>query len=479
MGDKMTNIYDIMAWAYRKLCPFDFNKVCGYKPENGKEIFDLFDICYEKEKNFSREAVNKIYGKLSIMENEITDSDAKSEFYYLIIMAVDTYEYRYASISTTLRQIKSMTGLNEDNADVLIYPKMQRTVIHEISDNLENYEKKQMNKRRGGLRKRKDIDTNGINKRLNNYIIIERCDMKEYDINLHILQDGGVFSKQVLDKQCLDILIFPFDDNNIENVMNIEMGERFFDLKGYKKEDEFCDRYIELITYAMQYEADIVIFPEMYLSMNIVDKVSEKIKSMKIRKNMIIVIGTLWENKTNICFICNHRGKIIIRQHKQSPFLYKGKDENLANKEKILHFLDIDAIGRLAFGVCKDIDNERILQKMKALMCDVYIFPAFSPSLNIIRTAEELAKSYNGITVFANACAAMCNEKKDRIDVSKEKKVGFVTIPCKYEDKSGVKSYYYCYNNDCNSCNCCKGKKIKILLNQIVEENGSIVCNML
>ena len=38
--------------------------------------------------------------------------------------------------------------------------------------------------------------------------------------------------------------------------------------------------------------------------------------------------------------------------------------------------MDINGIGRFAFGVCKDIDNDRILDIMKVVASNIYIFPA-------------------------------------------------------------------------------------------------------
>ena len=39
----MTNIYDIMAWAYGRLCPFDYTKVQECRPEDNREVFNLFN----------------------------------------------------------------------------------------------------------------------------------------------------------------------------------------------------------------------------------------------------------------------------------------------------------------------------------------------------------------------------------------------------------------------------------------------------
>lgn len=474
----MTSIYDIMAWAYGRLCPFDYSKVQECRPEDNREVFNLFARCYEGAGGFPEAVVINIYRQLVAMECRIVDKGQKEHFYYLIIMAIDNYEYRYNSVSSVLKPVKSMESLNKNNESILIYPRMQRTLIDEISDNLEKYEKKELNKRKGGLRKRVDIDTNGINKALNNYIIIEKGDLKQYKIDLHMLQDGGLLAKQVLEKNYLDLLIFPFDDRNIDKVMKIENREKTFRINGYRPEAKLQGRYIQLIERAISGDADIVVFPEMYLSQEMIESAIHKLSSIKTGRSMLIIMGTWWKDNANVCFICNHRGKIIIKQHKQSPFIYKGREEDLQNKEKMLHFLDIDEIGRFAFGVCKDIDNDAIVQKMKTVMSDIYIFPAFSPSLNVLRTAEGIAKSHNGITVFANACAGLCDEKKDRVDVGDKKEVGFITIPCKNKNDSGVKSCHYSIDHQCNGCDGCTGKQIRIRMDNIVKNNEMIYCDI-
>lgn len=465
-----------MAWAYEKLCPFDYSKVQDCRPEHNMEVFDLFARYYEDAEGFPN--IRNIYYQLVAMEHEITDNIEKTYFYYLIIMAIDSYEYKYDSLSSVFKCVRSMESLNINNNRVLIYPKMQKTLIDEMSGSLEKYEKKVLKKKRGGLRKTRDIDTNGINKTLSNYIIVERTDLKQYNVNIHMLQDGDLFAKQVLGKKHLDIIVFPFDDRNIEDIMDIEINEKTFCLRGHKQESELSRRYMQLIERAVNSNADIVVFPEMYLSQNMIDNVIKKLRHMRTERSMIIIMGTLWENESNICFICDHRGKLIIKQHKQSPFDFKGKHEDLKNKEEILHFMDIDGIGRFAFGVCKDIDNDRILDIMKVVASNIYIFPAFSSSLNVKRTADGIATGYNGITIFANACAALCDEDSHRVDLKEIKNVGFITIPCKYKNDSGVKDYYYSYERNCNGCDACEGKRISINFDKIVNNNEMIYCDI-
>lgn len=82
-------------------------------------------------------------------------------------------------------------------------------------------------------------------------------------------------------------------------------------------------------------------------------------------------------------------------------------------------------MGRVGIGICKDLINEEVKLFHKYIGTDILIIPAYTESMDIQGSAEELSKEYNCVVVTANACSALGkgNNGADRI--------GFITFPAK------------------------------------------------
>jgi len=403
----------------------------------------------------------------------------KKYFYFSIINAIDQKNYEYQSASTLFNGTKCFTKLNKKFTSISIFPAMTKTLISTISKNIEQFEKEKLGKKIGGLRDRGD-DSNSINKKIVNYIILTEAELSGYEIKVHILQDINIFYEQIMKKKKLSIAMVPFCDENIRTILDIKETATTFWIDGYKNEnhERIVERFKQTIKSVMTLNVDIIIFPEMFLSKSMIEYVEQEIKTHGLGRSQVLVIGTKWEDLSNICYVYNQKGKKLFEQHKQSSFDFNGKSEDLKNSIKTLNLMDIPGIGRIAFGVCLDLENVQVTNIMITLKSDVLIFPAFSPSLNVKRSARNIAEVHNGITFFSNACGALCKEKDIKLAIDGQA-IGFVTIPCKKDTQSSQYTLEYKVGEECKFCTQCEAKIINIEYEKIIQDDKKIRCEIL
>lgn len=97
---------------------------------------------------------------------------------------------------------------------------------------------------------------------------------------------------------------------------------------------------------------------------------------------------------------------------KKQPFTFEKDGEEYreyldADKNKSFAILEIEQIGRIGIGICKDLINEEIKLFHKYIGTDILIVPAYTKSMDLQASAEELSKEYNCIVVVVNACSAI------------------------------------------------------------------------
>ncbi len=84
------------------------------------------------------------------------------------------------------------------------------------------------------------------------------------------------------------------------------------------------------------------------------------------------------------------------------------------------------------------------------------IVPAYTKSMDLEASAENLSKEYNCVVVVVNACSALQKEKNNT-------RIGFITLPAKMKsDRASVTIRYF--RDECSK-ECeenCKVKKITI-----------------
>jgi Predicted amidohydrolase len=480
------DLFDIMAKAYKEIIPYDSNKIARfYYPEDYSDIYKEIKIYCESLYKGYEFSINELKNKFKkIIEN--IDVDKLCFVYYSIIMAIDqNIEYKL-KISENGEIFNNYNSLNKNSGiGVHIYVKINNSIINTIDENILNYEKKNSKEvPKTGLRPKYAYNPKSINCSLDNYIILEKYELGDYEIHFHELIDEDILFNRISSSGQVRIGIVPFIDHNIESMLKVETENNSFWVDGAqeKYKDIFIERFKIHIESLLNENVDFIIFPEMLLIREVVNIIGEYIENLSYGNTKIILLGSISENHSNSCNVYDNFGELVFKQHKKTSFIYKNKyEELLDNSDKRIHVLDIKGVGRIFTFICKDLSNDELMRIPKQLGADIIMFPAFSGSLDMEEFSCGFSATHNCINIFANTCAAF-GKKDERvsIDVKKSnKKIGYVTLPAKKDRKSNSIIKHYNFSSSCvECCNICHPRILSINMEKIVFENDTYSCEM-
>jgi predicted amidohydrolase len=464
-----TNVYDIMAICYKKLCPYHNSKVNDYDSCKFNRLGDIIAVFYESNnfKKLKMQLVEEIY----TMNNPFCDA-----LYFFILSSIDANsKFSYPKIGSMYKIFKNIKALNANGLETRIYilPRMHDTII----DIMEKESSKADNDKKGGLRKRsKKQKTDTINFKLNNYVIYSD---EEYCPSLYVLTDSNNFANRIKDRKALNIGLVPLMHEDIFSLFNIdETNKDTFSITAVKSDKEalILEAFTTQLSYFKDKDVDIIILPEMYLTDDIISNFKKYIhESMEpLYCNDIapklIVAGTHWKNCNNTCYVIDNRGSIIYKQNKFEPYLYNDKLEDLKVKDFSVNILDVEYIGRLFTFICKDISNGKLHDLFLDTFGDVALYTAYSPSLDITYETKRFTSKCNCISVFSNACGSRDNKRE----------IGFCSTPWRDGTESSAKiSKYGCMLIDQNNCDQCKSACIfSIEYENIIHDGKYLGCNV-
>lgn len=469
---KSENIYDIMAICYNKIVPYHYSKVANCEFTSYKRISNAIGA-YIEEGEGSRNPdmenlINCICNCIINREYKIDDC-----FFYNIIHQIDsTITYTYIKIGKYFNRYENVGTLNTNAkrvGNIYILPKIQNSLINELEKNSVLYEESHKGLR---ARSRKE-DVSSINYVLHNYVIYQS---DKYTPNLKILLDDSRFKNDIMARKSLRIGVIPFSQTPVEELFIIKKQKDTFSIDGPKegKEQYLYERFKSQLEIIANKHFDIIIFPEMYLTQQIVIDLKALIRdtfknanSVSDKTTQIIIAGTLWSNMTNKCYIYDNFGNEIFVQNKFTPFEYNNKLEGLIPSNFNINILDIDGIGRIITLICKDITNSDLDLFIKEVRGDIICYPAYSPSLDVTRNTRGITESLNAISVFGNACAPRF----------KQDSIGYCAVP--QRDGTFSSSYIKCYSCDLEECEFhCNPKVLSIHFSKFTEEDGVLKCTI-
>ena len=186
---------------------------------------------------------------------------------------------------------------------------------------------------------------------------------------------------------------------------------------GAMLEDMLC----RALEYAIESACDILVFPELVVSPHALRAIQCKLRESSIRGRLkLIVMGSTWEmspdgaSGNNVCHLLDGAGCEVGTYHKRSPFedgdVYTGLVEGLADSGKTTTIADVEGIGRVVVGICKDVASNRqhTVELVRDFDADIVAVPAMSKSVNrgFDIQFEYIAKQYLAICVLCNYCGA-------------------------------------------------------------------------
>lgn len=316
------------------------------------------------------------------------------------------------------------------------------------------------------LRNRRECACSKLDREMANYMVWDETHIKNYPLQIYHLDEEHPATKHFREKGEIVFGLVPFTSKPLQNIVNLKFRAKTFYIEGMYTdvERELRECYEVICCKSKTEEIDFLIFPEMMMTEHILSGgttlfASEKKQEVKFQ---FIINGTIWENFTNRSIVTNENGKEIFSYYKKEPFKLKnGKIEykEYLDQEKNKNYvmMEIEGIGRIGIGICKDLISEEVKMFHKHMGTDILFIPAYTNSEDMLTSAEELSKEYNCIVIVANTCSAF--ERKTLEDGSK--RISFITIPAKSERARAVvlRQYYSCGHYE-NCVRGCTGVKI-------------------
>ncbi len=275
-------------------------------------------------------------------------------------------------------------------------------------------------------------------------IILERKDIPEEIktppriVKLDLGTDDSE-RKSAVERKELRVAIIPFA---CRGMTQIEQDE------GALFHIEYVPGYIEwgvgraltLLHKALKEKANIIIFPEFVCERTIQKAIREELerlswKSPDITAGLLLVIaGSRWDDGNNIADILGYDGTLLGRQYKYERFS-RGKDEadslieNLKDPGKECTIVEIENVGNVMTGICRDIVAESYLARLTEIFTPQFLFvPAWSPSVykGFKGQMERItARNFKTCSILCNCCEAY--EKK----TPNRQEIGLAVVPRK------------------------------------------------
>lgn len=463
--EKLDNIYDLMAlcgvyiFMENEKEPYDFQIFDADKYNRVSDALE--EYCSAKKDRGKKRAFEELREFLSVFFNEEINAEKCFAIIYFIDDMIEPEPAGFFMGNSGITDYCSMNGQYYDK--IRIIPKGRENFFSrkeaEIQDSYELPYR--------FLRERRKCPCSVLDRETLNYMIWDEERSKRFPFRVYHIPGKHVLSKHFQESGKLVFGIIPFTDKPIDEIFDIQYKRKIFEITGMKPgmEEHFKERYQAICKKCMDREIDFLIFPELFMTDDILES---GFQAEKYGSPWLIINGSIWKELVNKTYLTDRKGKRILSYCKKEPFLYKGKYEEHLDRSKNREYaiLDIEQFGRIGICICKDLVNEDVKMFHKQIGTNLLLVPSFSRSMDLASGAEELAKDFHCIVVVANACAALEGER----DAAEKRPIGFVSLPAKYHTNRTEEIMMY-YRDECmETCQkICMGKMISIDFEKLCE----------
>ena len=260
---------------------------------------------------------------------------------------------------------------------------------------------------------------------LYNFCYIEK--QEDIKISNHVLQRSSVFNSaksnlrvaiSPLTKEEVVVFSEPYERVNIHT----KQKQHYFRVETIKNTEWLEQEIIRNMEYSGTHDVDILVFPEMLGSQEMLSNVLDFFQQNRDKKvPPLVVFPSIWEkteddrNNTNVsCLLLDGR-QIMFRQNKRICFYYKDKDGTKVfedinrdpNVPDILNVLHIDGIGRICIIICYDyLHNENREMIRKIIKPTLICCPSFSTGSFNFQILQESGYYAGCNSIWCNTCSA-------------------------------------------------------------------------
>ncbi len=362
---------------------------------------------------------------------------------FFILMAIDEY------VNQTGNERTESGPLNQLYHDrIFVYTNTVNCMTDEVIDNTV-------------------ILSASLRNELKHLIIIERKDIPAEIksppriVKLALGKDDGE-RKRVLEGKVLKAAVIPFACRNMIEIIHDE-GALFHIgyVPGHREWS--VNRALTLLHKALEEKANIIIFPEFVCEKAVQEAIREELERLywespdKTAGLLLVIAGSRWDNGNNIADILGYDGTLLGRQYKYERYS-DGKDEagslieNLKNPGKECTIVEIENLGSVMTGICRDIVAESYLARLTAIFKPQFLLvPAWSRSVykGFKSQMESItAKNFRTCSILCNCCEAYEKEMPDK------REIGLVVTPCKEKTIVKGKTEWILRDNCREDCEC-------------------------
>lgn len=260
---------------------------------------------------------------------------------------------------------------------------------------------------------------------LYNFCYIEK--QEDIKISNHVLQRSSVLKSgksnlrvaiSPLTKEEVVVFSEPYERVNIHT----KQKQHYFRVETIKNTEWLEQEIIRNMEYSGTHDVDILVFPEMLGSQEMLSNVLDLFQQNRDKKvPPLVVFPSIWEkteddrNNTNVsCLLLDGR-QIMFRQNKRICFYYKDKDGTKVfedinrdpNVPDILNVLHIDGIGRICIIICYDyLHNENREMIRKIIKPTLICCPSFSTGSFNFQILQESGYYAGCNSIWCNTCSA-------------------------------------------------------------------------
>lgn len=274
----------------------------------------------------------------------------------------------------------------------------------------------------------------GLNGLLQNFYYIDQNRLDGMRLKNYILDRRAVIKNE---KTALKIALSPITQQKTVEFsapyegINGKTGipQKMFRVERLLGEEQVTDQVIENIFIAGEQETDIIVFPEMLGTQEMLRKVTEELESGRGADiPALIVFPSVWEktendlDNTNKSYMILNGEEILFGQHKRCDYKYDTangpvyEDINRdRDKNNILNVVHVEGLGRICIVICYDyLDEENQEMIMKNIRPTLVCTPSFSTGSFHFETLAEAFFKQSCNLVWCNTCSAAHETEKDR-----------------------------------------------------------------
>lgn len=246
----------------------------------------------------------------------------------------------------------------------------------------------------------------GLNRWFKRFFVIKKSSTNDYIPTIKLYRTN-IFSGDEIKIGCSPFGPKPWFEEELypdSDVFGIK-----YDISHRSKHNRQITDLIELFD---THKVDIVTFPELALNSSSLKGIQHFLLQTELKHVKLICTGSCWYDQKNEAYILSKDGTVLLKYQKKKTYQQYDKKKGVYISENIttdpfVSFLDIPGIGRIAYNICYDYDNDDVETLCSSVIISNFMFvAAYSNDTHLMEGKAVANASLRGITtILTNACA--------------------------------------------------------------------------